>query len=62
MCVECAGALRVGALHAGAYDEVERCSCIRFPRKYWCIFHCVDVFVIVYYALMDVNVYDILIY
>jgi hypothetical protein len=37
-------------------------SCIGFPHKYWCILHCVDVFVIVYYALMDVNVYDTVIY
>jgi hypothetical protein len=33
-------------------------SLIGFPLKYWCTMHCVDVFIIVYYALMDVNVYD----
>ena len=27
-----------------------------------CIVHCVDVFVIVYYALMNVNAYDRIIY
>ena len=31
---------------------------IGFPRKYWCIVYYEDVFIIVYYALMDVNVYD----
>ena len=34
-------------------------SRIGFPRKYWCTMHCVDVFVIVYYALMNVKAYDI---
>jgi hypothetical protein len=35
---------------------------IGFPRKYWCIVYCVDVLIIVYYVLMDVNFYDTLIY
>jgi hypothetical protein len=37
-------------------------SHIGFPHKYWCIVHFVDVFIIVYYASMDVNVYDIVMY
>jgi hypothetical protein len=33
-----------------------------FHVKYWCTVYCVDVSIIVHYALMDVNVYDAIIY
>jgi hypothetical protein len=61
-----AGELEVGASLNVNLDIEENhfmvFSYIGFSHKYWCTMHCVDAFVIVYYAPMNVNVYDTIIY